>query len=299
MGFLDKLKNTFKKTSDSIVTAIAGKKVGEELYQKIEDALIMADVGVQTASLLTEKLISKKFPRETTEIEIKEFLADEISQLVKPYESDFIESIEHNPEIILVIGANGNGKTTTIAKLANIFKKKGHNPLLIAGDTFRAAAVEQLKYWGQFLGIELFNGKEQADSAGLTYSGIEKAKSEKNDVVLIDTAGRLQNRDDLLAELEKIKRVIRKIDPSAPHKTILILDGLIGQTAHAQVEAFLNKIGVDGLIVTKLDSSAKGGTIISLTQKYKTPIFAIGTGEKIDDIQPFSAKEYSRAILGL
>ena len=299
MGFFDSLKSTFKKTSDSIVTAITGKKVGDELYREIEDALIMADAGVQTATFLTEKLASKKFPKETTETEIKEFLAEEIYQLVKPYESDFLESEKHNPEIILVIGANGNGKTTTIAKLANVFKKAGHNPLLIAGDTFRAAAVEQLKYWGKTLDIEVFCGKDNADSAGLAYSGIEKARNEGKDIILIDTAGRMQNRDDLLAELEKIKRVIKKIDDSAPHKTILILDGLIGQTAHAQVETFLNKIGVDGLIVTKLDSSAKGGAVISLTQKYKTPIFAIGTGEKIDDIQSFSAKEYSRAILGI
>ncbi|MBO4405962.1 MAG: signal recognition particle-docking protein FtsY [Alphaproteobacteria bacterium] len=301
MGILDKLKKTFKKTSESILTAIVGKKIDEDFYQEIEDALIRADVGAQTSIMLAKKLADKKFPRDATESEIKKFLADEITRLLEPYEANLFDSIDkstrRNPEIILVIGVNGNGKTTSIAKLANVFKKKGHNPLMIAGDTFRAAAVEQLKYWGNQLGIAVFHGKDQADAAGVVYSGIEKAKSENNDIVLIDTAGRMQNRDDLIAELDKIKRVIKKIDGTAPHKTILVLDGLTGQTAHLQVESFLNKVGIDGLIVTKLDSTAKGGAVISLTQKYKAPIFAIGVGEGADDLQPFSANQYAKAIL--
>ncbi|MBO7536999.1 MAG: signal recognition particle-docking protein FtsY [Alphaproteobacteria bacterium] len=298
MGILDKLKKTFRKTSESILTAVAGKKIDENFYQEIEDALIRADVGAQTSIMLAQKLADKKFPRDATESEIKKFLVDEITQLLEPYEADLFDSTNKNPEIILVIGVNGNGKTTSIAKLANIFKQKGHDPLLIAGDTFRAAAVEQLKYWGNQLGIEVFHGKEQADAAGVVYSGIEKAKSENKDIVIIDTAGRMQNRDDLIAELDKIKRVIRKIDDTAPHKTILVLDGLTGQTAHLQVESFLNKVGIDGLIVTKLDSTAKGGVVISLTQKYKAPIFAIGVGEGIEDLQLFSASQYASAILG-
>ncbi len=298
MGILDKLKKTFRKTSESILTAVAGKKIDENFYQEIEDALIRADVGAQTSIMLAQKLADKKFPRDATESEIKKFLVDEITQLLEPYEADLFDSTNKNPEIILVIGVNGNGKTTSIAKLANIFKQKGHDPLLIAGDTFRAAAVEQLKYWGNQLGIEVFHGKEQADAAGVVYSGIEKAKSENKDIVIIDTAGRMQNRDDLIAELDKIKRVMRKIDDTAPHKTILVLDGLTGQTAHLQVESFLNKVGIDGLIVTKLDSTAKGGVVISLTQKYKAPIFAIGVGEGIEDLQPFSASQYASAILG-
>lgn len=297
MGILDKLKKTFRKTSESILTAVAGKKIDEKFYQEIEDALIRADVGAQTSIVLAQKLADKKFPRSATESEIKKFLVDEITQLLEPYEADLFDSINKNPEIILVIGVNGNGKTTSIAKLANVFKKKGHNPLLVAGDTFRAAAVEQLKYWGNQLGVEVFHGKEQADAAGVVYSGIEKAKSENKDVVIIDTAGRMQNRDDLIAELDKIKRVIKKIDETAPHKTILVLDGLTGQTAHLQVESFLNKVGIDGLIVTKLDSTAKGGVVISLTQKYKAPIFAIGVGEGMEDLQPFSANQYAKAIL--
>lgn len=298
MGILDKLKETFRKTSESILIAVAGKKIDENFYQEIEDALIRADVGAQTSIMLAQKLADKKFPRDATESEIKKFLVDEITQLLEPYEADLFGSVNKNPEIILVIGVNGNGKTTSIAKLANVFKKKGHNPLLIAGDTFRAAAVEQLKYWGNQLGVDVFHGKEQADAAGVVYSGIEKAKSENKDVIIIDTAGRMQNRDDLIAELDKIKRVIKKIDETAPHKTVLVLDGLTGQTAHLQVKSFLNKVGIDGLIVTKLDSTAKGGVVISLTQKYKAPIFAIGVGEGVDDLQPFSANRYASAILG-
>jgi len=297
MGILDKLKKTFKKTSESILTAVAGKKIDENFCQEVEDALIRADVGAQTSIMLAQKLADKKFPRDATESEIKKFLVDEITQLLEPYEADLFDSINGNPEIILVIGVNGNGKTTSIAKLANVFKQKGHDPLLIAGDTFRAAAVEQLKYWGNQLGVEVFYGKDQADAAGVVYSGIEKAKSENKDIVIIDTAGRMQNRDDLIAELDKIKRVIKKIDETAPHKTVLVLDGLTGQTAHLQVESFLNKVGIDGLIVTKLDSTAKGGVVISLTQKYKAPIFAIGVGEEAEDLHPFSANHYARAIL--
>lgn len=297
MGLLDKLKNTLQKTSKNILTAIVGKKIDENFYQEIEDTLIKADVGAKTSIMLAKKLADKKFSRDATDLEIKKFLADEITELLKPYEADLFEATDNNPEIILIIGVNGNGKTTTIAKLSKAFKQKGYNPLLIAGDTFRAAAVEQLKYWGSRLNIEVFFGKDQADVAGVVYSGIEKARKENKDIVLIDTAGRMQNRDDLIAELEKIKRVIRKLDETAPHKTILVLDGLTGQTAHVQVESFLSKVGIDGLIVTKLDSTAKGGVVISLTQKYKAPIYAIGIGEGEDDIQPFSAEQYAKAIL--
>jgi len=169
----------------------------------------------------------------------------------------------------------------------------------VAADTFRAAAVEQLKYWGNCIGVEVVSGSEKADAAGVVFEGIQAAQQNKNSVVLIDTAGRMQNREDLLAELDKIKRVIKKLDPEAPHKTVLVLDGLIGQAAQSQVNAFLHKIGIDGCIVTKLDSSAKGGTIISITQEYKLPIYAIGIGEQLEDIQPFYAKSYAEAILGI
>ncbi len=299
MGLLDKLKSTFQKTSNAISLAITGKKIDENFFHEIEDALIMADVGVQTSSNLAKGIANKKFEKNTSELEIKEFLANEIVSLVKPYENKEIFDINHSPEILLIIGVNGNGKTTTVAKLANIFKENKETPLLVAADTFRAAAVEQLEYWGNKIGVEVVKGNLNSDAASIVFRGIQQAKDKGNAVVLIDTAGRMQNRKDLIAELEKIKRVIKKLDETAPHKTILVLDGLIGQTAHTQVDTFLTKIGIDGLIITKLDSTAKGGTIISLTQKYRVPIYAIGIGEGIDDLQLFSAESYAKAIVGL
>ncbi len=299
MGLLDKLKNTFQKTSNVISLAITGKKIDENFFHEIEDALIMADVGVQTSSNLAKGIADKKFEKNTSELKIKEFLANEIASLVKPYENKEIFDINHSPEILLIIGVNGNGKTTTVAKLANMFKKKGEFPLLIAADTFRAAAVEQIEYWANTIDVEVVKGNLNSDAASIVFKGIKQAKDKGNSVVLIDTAGRMQNREDLIAELEKIKRVIKKLDETAPHKTILVLDGLIGQAAHTQVDTFLTKIGIDGLIVTKLDSTAKGGTIISLTQKYRVPIYAIGIGEGIDDLQLFSAESYAKAIVGI
>jgi fused signal recognition particle receptor len=300
MNFFDKLKSAFQKTSEKIVISITGKKIDESFAQEIEDSLIVADVGVETAAKLADSFLRKKFPKDTTDLEVKQFLADEVHKLLLPYESDFLEGkFQHNPEIILVIGVNGNGKTTTVAKIAHILKSAGRNPLLVAADTFRAAATDQLKYWGNKIGVEVCAGKENADAAGLVYDAIKDASSRFHDVVLIDTAGRMQNRVDLLDELEKIKRVIKKIDESAPHKIILVLDGVTGQAAHNQVDVFLNKIGVDGIIVTKLDGTAKGGAIISLTQKYQIPVFAIGIGESLDDLKPFSAKNYAHAIFGI
>ncbi|MDR1982978.1 MAG: signal recognition particle-docking protein FtsY [Holosporaceae bacterium] len=299
MGLLDKIKDAFRKTSEKISTSIAGKKIDEIFIQEIEDALITADVGVETSAELAKKISHIKFSRETSDAEVKQFLANEICTLLKPYESNFFDgSFAHNPEIILVVGINGNGKTTTVAKIANIFKASGHNPLLVAADTFRAAATDQLKYWAERVDVNICVGPEKSDAAGLVYDAI-KLSNTSNDVILIDTAGRMQNRSDLLDELEKVKRVIKKLDDSAPHKTIMILDGLTGQAAHSQVETFLNKIGIDGIIVTKLDGTAKGGALISLTRKYKIPILAIGIGENLDDLKPFNAEEYSRAILGI
>jgi fused signal recognition particle receptor len=299
MGFLDKIKDALKKTSEKISTSIMGSKMDEDFIQEIEDALIMADVGVETSSELAKKVSSRKFPRGTTDIEIKQFLVNEICALLKPYESSFFnDGFTHNPEIILIIGVNGNGKTTTVAKIANIFKTAGHTPLLVAADTFRAAATNQLKYWAERIDVSICVGKEASDAAGLVYDAISLS-NKNNDLILIDTAGRMQNRSDLLDELEKVKRVIKKLDESAPHKTIMILDGLTGQAAHGQVDVFLHKIGIDGIIITKLDGTAKGGSLISLTRKYKIPILAVGIGENLDDLKPFNAEEYSRAILGI
>ncbi|MDR3179896.1 MAG: signal recognition particle-docking protein FtsY [Holosporaceae bacterium] len=300
MGFFSKIKSALSKTSEKISLSITGKKIGENLAQEIEDALIMADAGVEVSLEFSQKISSKKFPKDATDIDVKKSLSDEIFNLLKPYEFDFFESCRgRNPYIILVMGVNGNGKTTSVAKIANIFKNSGRRPLLVAADTFRAAAVEQLKFWAEKINVDICSGKEKADAAGLVFGAIEQARRNGNDIVLVDTAGRMQNRDDLLAELEKMKRAMRKIDDTAPHKSILILDGLTGQATHAQVDVFLHKIGVDGIIITKLDGTAKGGALMSLVRKYQTPIFAVGVGEAIDDLKPFNARDYADAIVGL
>lgn len=298
MSLFDKIKNALKKTSSTISLAITGKKVDAEFLENLRDALILADVGVQTSDKLIKELSKQKFENEMTEDDVKNALASNIEKMLIPYEKTLFTQF-HSPEIVLIIGVNGNGKTTTIAKLANLLKKSGHRPLLVAGDTFRAAAVSQLDYWAQKIGVDICKGKEKSDAAGLVYSAIEKAQNENYDVVLIDTAGRMQNRSDLLDELKKIKRVIQKLDESAPHSTILVLDGLTGQATHSQVEIFKNEIGVDGIIITKLDATAKGGAIISLTQKYEIPVSYVGVGEGLDDIQPFSAHQYAQAIVGI
>ena len=300
MGFFSKIKEALKKTSEKFSLSISGDTLDAQALESIEDSLILADVGVETTKILMDRIVGKKFPRGTIEENVRTFLANEITDLLTPYESDFFEKkFSENPMIILIIGVNGNGKTTTVAKIANLLKQKNCSPLLVAADTFRAAATEQLSYWAEKIDVPICCGKEKADPAGLVFSSIETAQQNHNNVVLIDTAGRMQNRDDLLAELEKIKRVIKKLDESAPHETILILDGFTGQATDKQLEVFSEKIGVDGIIVTKLDGTAKGGALIHLTQKYKIPVLALGVGESFEDLIAFKADEYARAIMGV
>ncbi len=300
MGIFSKIKDALKKTSEKIAISISGDEIDAHAIESIEDSLILADVGVEITRVLMNRIVGKKFPKGTTEQDVRNFLANEIAELLRPYESDFLEeNFSANPTIILVIGVNGSGKTTTIAKIANLLKKK-YSPLLVAADTFRAAATEQLMYWAEKISVPIYYGKEKADPAGLVYSSIQMAQQNGNDVILIDTAGRMQNRDDLLAELEKIKRVIKKkLDESAPYKTILILDGFTGQATDHQLAVFSEKIGIDGLIITKLDGTAKGGAIIHLTQKYKVPVLALGVGESFEDLIAFKADEYAKAIMGI
>ena len=297
MGLLSKVKEALKKTSSNIALAITGKKVDDNLIRELEEALILADVGVENAEKLVSEFSQKKFEKETTETDIRNILKANIESLLKPYQKDLFDNF-HSPEIVLIIGVNGNGKTTTVAKLANLLKRSGYSPLLVAGDTFRAAAVAQLEYWTNKLNLDIFKGAENSDAAGVVYSAIEKAQKDQHDVVLIDTAGRMQNRSDLIDELKKIKRVIKKLDPEAPHSTVLVLDGFTGQAAQAQVETFLNEIGIDSIIMTKLDATAKGGAIVAITQKYNIPVSYIGVGEGIDDIQLFDAHQYAQALIG-
>ncbi len=300
MSVFSKIKSALQKTSEKISISITGKKIDDNFAQEIEDALIIADVGIETAAELSTKISEKKFSKISTDIDIKLYLANEINEILKPYEADLFDiNFNTSPNIIMIMGVNGNGKTTTAAKIAHLFKSRGHSSLLVAADTFRAAAAEQLKYWAEKIGVDICVGKEKSDAAGLVFKAIEQAKKNNNNIVLIDTAGRMQNRNDLMDELEKIKRVIKKIDDTAPHTTILVLDGLTGQAAHNQVDVFMNKIGIDGVIITKLDGTAKGGAIISLTKKYKLKIFAIGIGESLEDLKSFNSEEYAKAIIGI
>lgn len=308
-----KLRRTLQKTSSVFSRVFSNNKSSGNLVQQIEDVLILADVGPELSSKLAAAVAIQNFSENAAvDIVIKKSLVAEITKVMLPYESDlFEESLQYEPCLILVVGVNGNGKTTTVAKIANVFKSLGKRPLLVAADTFRAAASEQLKYLADRMGVDVICGKEKSDPAGLIYDALEQNSknrvdeqkgrefAEIHDVIIIDTAGRMQNRDDLMGELKKVKRVIKKVDPSAPHSTVLILDGITGQAAHSQVEVFQNEVGIDGVIVTKLDGSAKGGALISLAQKYGTKIFAVGVGEALEDLRPFKAREYAEALVGL
>lgn len=300
MTVFSRIKTALQKTSEKISITINGRKIDDELITEIEEALILADVGIKTTTELCSKLASRKFLKDVTDADIKKYLAEEIEQMLLPFQVDFFgKKFQQLPCVILVVGVNGNGKTTTVAKVANIFKQNEYSPLVVAADTFRAAAVEQLKYWAEKINVDIYAGKTMSDPAGLTYAAIEHAQKNNNEIVLIDTAGRMQNRSDLMDELEKIKKAIKKIDNTAPHYTILVIDGLTGQAVHNQVDIFLHKIGIDGVIITKLDGSAKGGAIIPLTQEFKTKIFAVGIGEAIDDLKPFNAFEYANALMNV
>ena len=225
--------------------------------------------------------------------------ADDIAEILQPVATSLVIDPAKKPHVVLVIGVNGSGKTTTIAKLANLYKGEGRKVMLAAGDTFRAAAVEQLKVWGDRAGVPVVAKDTGADAAGLAYEALERAKAEGCDVLLIDTAGRLHNKANLMDELAKIVRVIRKLDPAAPHSCLLVLDATTGQNAHAQVETFKTMSPVDALVLTKLDGSAKGGVLVALAEKFKLPVVAIGVGEGIDDLRPFEARAFARGLMGL
>ncbi|MEX0695894.1 MAG: signal recognition particle-docking protein FtsY [Rhodospirillales bacterium] len=302
-GWLGRLRQGLGKSSDkltgSISTLFRARKLDQAAIDDLEEALITADIGVTTAARLTAAIARSRFDKEVTEIEIREALADEITTILEPVAQPLRIDGTHKPHVVLVCGVNGSGKTTTIGKLANQLKAEGKSLMLVAGDTFRAAAVEQLQIWGERSGCPVVAGSHGGDAAGLAYGALEKARTERIDVVMIDTAGRLQNRKDLMAELEKIIRVIRKIDESAPHTTLLVMDSTIGQNAHSQVEAFRDMVNVSGLVMTKLDGSARGGVIVGLAEKFALPVHAVGVGEGIDDLRPFEARSFARALLGL
>lgn len=302
-GWLGRLRAGLGKSTEKITGSITGlftsRKLDQAAIDELEEVLITADMGVTTAAKLVTNISRTRFDKEVTDDEIRNALADEITAILEPVAQPLNIDPAFTPHIILVAGVNGSGKTTTIGKLANQFKSQGKSVMLVAGDTFRAAAVEQLQIWGERSGCEVVSGNHGADAAGLAFGAIEQAKATGTDVILIDTAGRLQNRQDLMEELMKVVRVIKKLDENAPHTTLLVMDSTVGQNAHSQVETFKKMVDISGLVMTKLDGSARGGVVVGLAEKFGLPVHAIGVGEGIDDLRPFDARDFSRALMGL
>ena len=307
LNWFKKLKSGLSKSAskvDNAISSITGKKtVDKEELENIEDHLILADLGVEVASRITKRIKEQKFElnekKEITKLDISETLASEIEKILLPCESNIFDKFKSKPHVILLAGVNGSGKTTTAGKIAEKFRLDNKTVVLAAADTFRAAAVAQLETWADRTGAKIVSGLDGGDSAAVAYKAVEKAKIENIDIVIIDTAGRLQNKKDLMEELTKTCRVVSKLDPDAPHQKIVVLDGTVGQNAHSQLKIFNDSIGLTGMIITKLDGSAKGGVVVSLAEKFKIPIHAVGVGEGLDDLQDFKAVSFSRALAGL
>jgi len=301
-GWFARLKAGLSKSSGKIasgLSALAGRKLDDALIEEIEDLLIAADLGPAPAAKLAAGLAKGRFDKTVTAEELREALAGDIAAMLEPVALPLVLDPARKPHIVLIVGVNGSGKTTTIGKLARQFKDEGRSVMLAAGDTFRAAAVEQLQIWGERTGCPVVAGKQGADAAGLAYEALEKARAQGMDVLLIDTAGRLHNKAGLMAELEKIIRVIRKQDETAPHDCVLVLDATTGQNALAQVQTFKDLVNVTGLIVTKLDGTARGGVLVALADRFGLPVHAVGVGEKAEDMRPFTAQDFANGLLGI
>lgn len=302
-GWLSRLTGGLKRSSNAItqgvVSLVTKKKLDGEALEELEDILIQADLGVDTAMAITTRLEDERFGKEVSEEEIKQVLADEVAKVLEPVAEPLRVAPSRKPHVILMVGVNGAGKTTTIGKLASKISALGMKPMLAAGDTFRAAAIEQLKVWGERTGAPVITRPQGSDAAGLAFDALTQAKAEGVDVLLIDTAGRLQNRTELMAELEKVIRVIKKIDPDAPHDVLLTLDATTGQNALNQVDVFGKMAGVTGLVMTKLDGTAKGGILVAIAKKHQIPVHLIGVGEAVDDLEAFDPTSFARAIAGL
>ena len=302
-SWFERLRSGLSKTSSKLTDGITGvftkKKLDAATLDELEDLLIQADLGIETASRVSDALSAGRFNKDIAPEEVKTVLAEEVEKILAPVAQPLSVESGHRPHVILVVGVNGTGKTTTIGKLARIYSGQGKRVMLAAGDTFRAAAIEQLKIWAQRTGSGIVAGEIGADAAGLAFDALRRAREENSDILIIDTAGRLQNKADLMAELEKIVRVIKKFDASAPHTVLLTLDATTGQNALNQVEIFRQTAGVTGLIMTKLDGTARGGILVAIAAKYGLPVHAIGVGESAEDLQPFDARDFARAIAGL
>jgi fused signal recognition particle receptor len=303
LSWFQRLKAGLFRTSSQLTSQITAlftkRKLDDETLEELEDLLIQADLGVETALRVTDTLASERYGKDVTGEDVTKIMATEIVKVLKPVAKPLALDLSHKPHVILVVGVNGTGKTTTIGKLAAKLSGSGLKVMLAAGDTFRAAAIEQLKIWADRTGSTFIGTKLGADAAGLAYEAFEKARADKADVLIIDTAGRLQNKTELMAELEKIVRVLGKLDPDAPHTVLQTLDATTGQNALQQVEIFRNVAGVNGLIMTKLDGTARGGILVAIAAKHKLPVYFIGVGEGIDDLEPFEAEDFASAIAGI
>lgn len=301
-GFFARLKTGLSRSSSKISDGITGiftkAKLDGEMIEDLEDLLITADLGVETVSSITTKLAAERFDKDISAEEVKAFVADEVASRLAPLATPFEIDDHLSPHVVLVVGVNGSGKTTTIGKMAKRLTDDGKSVMLCAADTFRAAATEQLKIWGERVGAPVISRETGADAAALAFDALAAAKEQFSDVLMIDTAGRLQNKTDLMAELEKIVRVLRKQDETAPHSVLLVLDATVGQNAISQVKIFKDIAGVSGLIMTKLDGTARGGILVALAAQFGLPIHAIGVGESVDDFQPFDAQEFADALVG-
>ena len=296
------LKAGLSRTSNSLSENLAGvltkRRLDEDTLDELEEVLIRADLGVGMADRIREAVASGRFDKGLTAEDVRAVLADEVARVLEPVAAPFAIDPGAKPHVILVVGVNGTGKTTTIGKLAHQFKKNGARVMLAAADTFRAAAIDQLKIWGGRVGADVVARDVGADPAGVAYEALERAKAENADVLLIDTAGRLQNKGDLMAELAKIVRVLKKLDAEAPHSVMLVLDATTGQNAINQVQIFQEIAGVTNLVVTKLDGTARGGILVAIAERFGLPINAIGIGEGLEDFEPFDAHDFARAIAG-
>jgi fused signal recognition particle receptor len=301
-SFLDQLRTGLARTSNALSDNIAGalikRRLDEDTLDQLEEVLIKADLGVAMAGRIRAAIAKGRYDRGLNPGAVRGVVAAEIAKLLEPLEAPFGVASGVRPYVYLVVGVNGTGKTTTIGKMAHQFKRRGLSVMLAAADTFRAAAIDQLKIWGERVGAEVVAKEAGADPAGVAFEAFERARSEGKDVLLIDSAGRLQNKADLMAELAKIVRVLKKIDESAPHGVILVLDATTGQNALNQVEIFKEIAGVTGIVVTKLDGTARGGILVAIAERFRLPINAIGVGEGLDDLRPFDARDFARAIAG-
>lgn len=301
-GWLTRLRGGLARSSDRLTRSIADvftkSRLDAEQLDALEEALIGADLGVRTAATVRKTLESRKFDKGIGADDVRAVLADTISATLAPLARPLEVVAKPRPHIVLVVGVNGTGKTTTIAKLGHWFQEQDYSVLFAAGDTFRAAAIEQLQIWGQRLDIPVLTTKVGGDAAGLAYEAVEKARASGRDVLLIDTAGRLQNKQDLMAELAKVKRVIQKLSPDGPHDVVLVLDATTGQNALNQIAVFRDIAGVTGLVMTKLDGTARGGMLVAAAERFSLPIHAVGVGESVEDLRPFSADSFARALAG-